>query len=269
MVPSYLFLSDVDGTLLRRDVAMSPELLAAAAAYRNAGGLLALCTGRSILSSQAVAHQLGVNAPCILLGGASIYDFHRQKHLFLQTFYDGILDAVEDVLRYHPSVSMQVFSPDAVYTLRRTIRLNQHGVIEENQGPEHSLSAICKPVVKLVMCCDDPGELAQCKKYFPASECDFAFSSRTFADVVPLGCNKVDTARRLLSLLKIPQQNLFAAGDAMTDLPLLRLAAHSFAPQNAMDTVKSCVSYVVPSVLNGGMSQAFYKACSLLPTITP
>lgn len=262
--PRHLFLSDVDGTLLRHDAPMTPELTAAAEAYRRAGGLVALCTGRSVCSARPVAQRLGVNAPSILYGGASIYDFSTEKHLFLRTFQGDILRSVAAVLERHPQVSMQVYTAGEIYLLRRNRRLDVHGVAEENVGPEVPLSTVQEPVMKLVMCCDDPTELERCRGYFPEDTCNFAFSSRTFADVVPAGFAKADTAAVLLRQLGISERCLFCAGDAVTDLPVLRMAACSFAPANAMEAVKAYVTCVVPPVTEGGMAEAFQKAAAML-----
>ena len=43
-----VFLSDIDGTLVRGDVLPAPEVVQAAGVFRAAGGLLSLCTGRSV-----------------------------------------------------------------------------------------------------------------------------------------------------------------------------------------------------------------------------
>ena len=45
-----LFLSDFDGTLVRADGTVSEENKRAIAAYRAAGGVFAVCTGRGIAS---------------------------------------------------------------------------------------------------------------------------------------------------------------------------------------------------------------------------
>ena len=260
MKPRHLFLCDVDGTLLRRDAPMPPQLIEAAAEYRRLGGLVALCTGRSVLSARPVAQRLGVNAPCVLYGGASIYDFSTEKHLFLRTFQGEILRSVAAVLEHHPQVSMQVFTAGNIHLLRRNRRLDEHGVAEENVGPEEPISAVREPVMKLVMCCDDPAELERCRGCFPTDTCDFAFSSRTFADVVPVGFAKADTARELLRQLEIPESRFFCAGDAITDLPVLELAACSFAPENALEAVRARVTCVVPPVTEGGMAEASRQA---------
>ena len=264
MIADYAFLCDIDGTLLRRDVPLSDEVIDAAHAFVNAGGYLALCTGRSTVAAREIARRLRVNLPCILYGGASLYDFSTESHIVLHSFQNDIRQSVALVLERYPDISMQVFTRDDIYVLRRNARLNARGVREENVGEERPLTAVSGDVVKLVMCCDNTEELCACEEFFPAEYCDFAFASRNFVDVVPRGCNKADTMMALASYAGIPPEHFFAAGDGATDLPLLQAAGISFAPNNAVPQVKDAVQHVVGDVKDGGMARAFRMAAEMI-----
>ena len=259
-----LFLCDIDGTLLCRDAPLGAEGINAARDFTAAGGLLSLCTGRSVPAAAAVAAALGVNLPCILYGGAALYDFAAQKFLYVHPFPSGVLQGATAVLQGHPAVSMQVFTAQDAYVLRRNTRLNTRGVREENTAPLSSLYDVEGAVIKLVMCGDNIAELAYCRRYFPTESCDFAFASRNFVDVVAKGCSKADAMKELSRRLSLPFSCFIAAGDAMTDLPMLRLAGKSFAPANACEAVREAAGHVVPDVREGGMAEAFHMAARWL-----
>ena len=260
----YLFVSDIDGTLLRRDIPLSPQIVGAAQAYMAAGGLLSVCTGRSLPAARETALALGVNAPAILYGGAAIYDFQQQKYLFTQPFQWDIMQAVRAVLAQNWDISMQVLTLDNIYVLHRNSRLEQWGVPEENIGPVRSPDEVTGQVIKLVMCCDDPSRLEFCRQFFPQEYCNYTFASRTFVDVVAAGFGKGEALNKLSQLTAIPYERFFCAGDAMTDLPMLKLAGVSYAPENAMDAVKASVTHIVPDIHQNGMAQAFQHAAALL-----
>lgn len=260
----HLFVTDIDGTLLRRDVPLSPQVIAAAKEYVSAGGLLSVCTGRSLPAAREVALTLEVNAPSILYGGAAIYSFQQQRYLFSQPFQWNVLQAVRSVLAQNADISIQVLTLDDIYVLHRNSRLNQWGVLEENVGPVRSPDEVTGQVVKLVMCCDDPYELEFCRRFFPPEYCNYTFASRTFVDVVSAGFGKGDALKMLSQLTGIPYNRFFCAGDAMTDLPMLKLAGISYAPENAMDAVKAAVNHVVPDIHHSGMAQAFQHAAASL-----
>lgn len=257
---SYIFLSDIDGTLLRADAPLTAQVVDAAHAYTAQGGLLAVCTGRSLPAVTKVAAEIGVNAPSIIYGGAAIYDFQKKQYLYTQPFRWDIMQAVRAVLEAFDDISMQVCTKEDVYVLRRNRRLNELGVREENVNPLSAPEDVTGEVLKLVMCCDEPQHLEQCRQFFPPEYCHFAFASRTFVDVVAAGFGKGEAMTTLSQLLEIPFERFFSAGDAMTDLPMLRSSAVSFAPENALEAVKQAVTYVVPSVHCGGMERAFRLA---------
>jgi len=260
----HIFLSDIDGTLLRRDAPLTDGVISAARSFTEKGGLLSVCTGRSLPAVQPVAEAISVNAPCIIYGGAAIYDFQTETYLFTQSFRWDVMQAVNAVLDAYDDISMQVFTLKDVYVLRRNRRLNELGVREENVNPLSSPSDVEGDILKLVMCCDDPGHLENCRKFFPPEYCHFAFASRTFVDVVAAGFGKGEAMQRLSELLNIPFDRFFSAGDAITDLPMLRSCGMSFAPENALEEVKAAVTTVVPSVFDGGMEQAFRMAAERL-----
>ena len=66
--------------------------------------------------------------------------------------------------------------------------------------------------------------------------------------------------KKLAEIMEIPVGEFFAAGDSMTDLPMLKLAGTSFAPEDAMEAVKACCGHIVPSPVYGGMQKAFAMA---------
>ena len=261
---NYVFLSDIDGTLMRRDAPLTQGVIDAAQEFKNQGGLLSVCTGRSLPAVVEVAKKLGVNAPSIIYGGAAIYDFKSEQYLYAQPFRGDVMQSVRSVLEAYDDISMQVFTLTDAFVLRRNRRLNELGVKEENVNPISAPEDVTGDILKIVMCCDEPSHLEDCRKFFPPEFCHFAFASRTFVDVVATGFGKGEAMERLSQLLDVPFNRFFSAGDAFTDLPMLRASGISFAPDNALPAVKEAVTHIVPSVFEGGMEQAFRIAADHL-----
>ena len=216
-----------------------------------------------------VAQAIGVNAPSIIYGGAAIYDFQKKEYLYTQPFRWDIMQAVRAVLDAYDDISMQVFTLDDAFVLRRNRRLNELGVKEENVNPLCAPEDVTGDVLKLVMCCEEPAHLEACRQFFPPEYCHFAFASHTFVDVVAAGFGKGEAMQRLSDLMRIPFSRFFSAGDAITDLPMLRASGISFAPENALEEVKAAVTHIVPSVFQGGMEEAFRIAADHLKTAAP
>ena len=264
MTKPWLFLSDIDGTLVRGEIGLAPGVIAAARAYTAAGGLLAVCTGRAPVSALPVAQALGTNAPCVLYGGAALFDRAQNAVLWSRPFAPEVRSGIAGVLSALPGVSVQAFTQREIYVLRRNRRFNERGVREENTGPIRTLDQVEGPILKLVLCSDNRAELETCRPFFPEETCQFAFSSRNFVDIVAAGAGKEAAMAALSRQLDIPLSRFFCAGDGMTDLPMLQLAGYSYAPANALEPVRQAVDRVVPDVADGGMEQAFRHAADFM-----
>ncbi|MBL8965492.1 MAG: HAD family phosphatase, partial [Spirochaetaceae bacterium] len=65
-----------------------------------------------------------------------------------------------------------------------------------------------------------------------------------FMEVLAEGVDKGEALRRLAELLGIPLAETLAAGDAMNDLGMLRVAGLGCAPSNAIPAAKEAAAYV-------------------------
>lgn len=259
-----LFLTDVDGTLLRGTDAIPSVVVQAAQAFMDAGGLLSLSTGRSTISAIPIAKQLNVNFLCILYGGAMLYNPLNDKCEYMKTFDPAVNDVVSYIYSNFADLSLQVYTSSHIYVLRRNARLQSRGISSENVGPIESLNTIEGDILKIVCTSDDVEKLQLCLDYLPSDICCGAFASRNFIDITPHGSGKVDAMRHISENHGIPFSNFFSAGDSMSDLPMLKLSGRSYAPANAIDEVKQSVSLCVPAVEESGMAEAFMDAATLL-----
>lgn len=256
-----VFLSDVDGTLVKCNTPVLKDVVDAAAAYKAVGGGLSLCTGRAPVSALPVARLVGVNLPCILLAGAAVYDCRTERFLFMQPLPDDTLSVLSEILRIYTTASLQVITDRGAFVIRRNARLNERGVQEENTGPERGLSEVEGTMLKVMLCDDDPEKLEECcATLFPPSRFNASFGSRHFVDVVSAGAGKGQAMEWLAQFTHMPVSRFFAAGDGMTDLPMLKLAGYSYAPVTALDEVKAAADMTIPAAAEGGMAVALRDA---------
>lgn len=261
MQTKYIFLSDIDGTLLRGDSGIHRNVISAAHEYVNAGGLLSLCTGRAPVSSRWVAGELPINMPCILYTGAAIYDFDTGQCIRSRNFNIDILPILEQLYLEYPDISIQAYTHDNIFMLRANERLLRRGIKEEIPDSLSSLTDIHDDLLKLVLTCDDVDHLQQCgKQLFSSDQMIFAFASTHFAEVVPAGAGKDNAMKALSELYDIPLSRFFAAGDGMTDLPMIELGGYSFAPVTAPKLLLDKCNMIIPSCEEGGMDIAFKYA---------
>ena len=261
----YVFLTDVDGTLLRTNQPVHPDVVGAAHDFTNRGGMLAICTGRTILATARLAREIGVNAPCILNSGAAIYDFNTERFLWSKRFPKGIIDIMHRIYEGFPDISLQAYAIDAVYNIRKTPFMEEVGVNEEKNVPTCTFSEMTHDIVKLGISSPDSARLQEiAEKFLDPELCESAFASRRFIEITPKGVHKGTTMEIVAAHLGIPLDHFFAAGDAMTDIPILRKAGISFAPQDAPSAVKNACTHIIPRPEDAGMHEAFTLASKII-----
>jgi len=261
----YLFLSDIDGTLLRGKSGISANVKKAAQEFMDNGGLLALCTGRSHISTAWVAKELNIQIPSVIFSGAAIYDFTSKKFIWAQPMENHILSCLEKVYDLYSDISIQVYTRDHVFLIRSNEHLDKYGVKEELSASVTKLSDVEGEILKIVLVSTDREKLAQCgntvfdRKYF-----HFEFASRHFAEIVASGTGKGNALKKLAEMYDVDMKNTFAAGDGMTDLPMLQNSGFSFAPEDASKELLNACDMIIPPCEQGGMEQAFKYATGII-----
>lgn len=260
----YLFLSDVDGTLLRGDSGIAPGIKEAVKKFKDTGGLFTLCTGRSYLSAGWIVRELDIDIPCVLYNGAAIYDFARNKFLYVNSMSNDVLENVREVYDCFPGVSIQVYTKEKIYQVRKNEHLNTRGIKEELGDSLSEIDDIQGEILKIVLAAEDASMLECCGEEFNNKALNFAFSSRRFAEVFSAGSGKEKALFKMAEYFNVKIEHTFAAGDGMTDLPMLKTSGFSFAPENAAKPVLDICDMIIPACENGGMEKALIAAIEIM-----
>lgn len=257
----YLFLTDIDGTLLQDPNPPSTPVIAAAQAYLHAGGLLALCTGRSPIATAPVAQALSSNVPAIVYNGAMLYDFQKCAPIWsVQMDFHHTIEHIRSIYEEFPICSLQVFTTEGIFLLRRNELFDRLGVQAEMPPCLSTPDEIHGEILKYVQCCEDIHALQTCTALHGQNT---KFSSPMVAETIPQGAGKEIAMDKLLELLGVPPAHTFGAGDGGTDLPMLRRCAYPFAPCDAIPQLHAFCE-IIPSCQQDGMAVAFQKACQIL-----
>lgn len=93
-----LVASDLDGTLLRSDLSISPRTRAALAAVETAGSLLVFVTGRPPRWLHPVAVQTDHRGVAICANGALLYDLHTEELIDSQLIPAEVIGQVVELM---------------------------------------------------------------------------------------------------------------------------------------------------------------------------
>lgn len=253
-----LFISDIDGTLLKTGQLPHPMVPDAIKRFCESGGMFALCTGRALPAVQGVVSLLPPCAPCILCSGAMIYDFRENRILESHFLEPEIFPFLERVLASEPDVSVTVSTMDSIFRIRDNQRLLTKGVYEDRTAPKANLRDV-GPLLKVMFTCDDPAVLeAISNACQDTGKFEMHRASTHFYELTALGINKSAAVKRLKELLGC--DCAFCAGDAPSDLIMASEAEAFFAPETAMDLVKNCATRTFPAPDKGGLAWALMEA---------
>lgn len=212
-----LFLSDIDGTLTDENFTIHNDVIHAAKAYAASGGILVLSTGRAPVATKEVARTLHITHPCIVYSGAGIYDFLQGRLIWSCPMDRDVLGAVEYVMRQYPQLSIQVFTDVGIYLLRSNKTLDRDAVKSERGERIAAASSVKGQILKILLTGDDNKILQECQRQPVWKGTTYKFASRHFAEIVDEQTDKSVAMKVLMGRYGMTKEQVFSAGDAMTD----------------------------------------------------
>lgn len=255
-----VFLSDIDGTLIKTNNPVHENVVAAIKDFTAQGGRFSLCTGRAASAVYPIAKSVDVNLPCILLGGALIYDFSTQSTIWKQPLRPEWRKLVTAIYENEPLSGITVCTDTQILSLRKDKRLLEHGVAEDRDAPTCGLNDINGEVFKILITHEDIAAFARiAERYVDSSIFHFCPASRHFYEITDINVNKGFAAKKLLEVCGLSDYLLYAAGDGGTDLLLKDAADFFFVPETAQQHVKNNADFIFPPPSDGGLALAIEK----------
>ncbi|GCL71213.1 Cof-type HAD-IIB family hydrolase [Paenibacillus naphthalenovorans] len=235
----YLLVTDMDGTLLNSEKDISPENLAAIERFTQHGGRFTLATGRIASSVRRYVNRLPVNAPVILSNGAVIYDYEREKSLWVRTLPASCRNVLKRVLERFPELGVEIYARDghAPYILQDNETTERHRRIEGFALQTIRLTdALSGPWIKILFAWE-PAWLdevaAAVNELTGDAEVVWVRSDDKYLEMLPQGATKGHALEQLSRQVGVPMERCVAMGDHLNDLEMIRRAGIGIAVANA------------------------------------
>ncbi len=259
-----LIATDIDGTLLKDDKTLSARTLAAINRVREAGGIFAVSSGRTVHFCNFFEKVSGLkNLPFILYNGARVVDGPGHSVLFSQGLdRDTALWLINEGNRLKTTVI--VWANDVLH------------VNEINERIEFYIKlALIDPVL-----ITDPEEIvkngadkilwfdeAERTPYLHsvldaspiASKINHFTSDPRFMEIVDVNCSKALALEKLCRHYGIKREECIAVGDGFNDLPMIEWAGLGVAMANADDAIKQKADAVTLSNEEDGVAALIEK----------
>jgi Cof subfamily protein (haloacid dehalogenase superfamily) len=247
-----LIASDIDGTLLHDDGAMSDRTVAAIAAAEEAGLVVVLCTGRPPRWMKPVAEATGHHGIAVVANGALIYDLHTE-----QVIEQFPIDA--EVAR-SLTASIRDLVPGVAFAVERaTGMLHEPAYVPlgRYETTEAELEVLLEePMAKLIA---KHPEMTSSELHAAIGDLagivETTYSAGTIVEISAPGVTKAYALERVATERGIDAADVVAFGDMPNDIPMLTWAGRGVAVANAHPDVIGIADDVCPSNEEDGPAQ--------------
>lgn len=227
---------DMDGTLLDSDRQISDANLQALRYFTAEGGLFSLATGRAYAAVTDYIDLLPMNAPYSLLNGSLILDA-QNRVLHCAGMPEQTSTLIDQVLTSFPQVGCEVFLPDRILVCRMSAETAHHMRVLH-------LSYDCASVAELpnpagwcqINFTGQASQVEPVRTFLKQFEDSFhaVCTMPTFCEVTQRGVSKGAAMMQIAADCNVPCNKIYAVGDSDNDLSMLKNAAISFVPANAV-----------------------------------
>ncbi len=243
----YLFVSDMDATLLTDERKVSEKNRRAIEYFTENGGLFTVASGRMVDAVRAYLHMIPINAPAVLHNGAKLYDFAAEKTLyekFIEEERKAVVCCVHDDV---PGMGIEIYADEQVYVYRECIETSRFLATDYRVTYSLPDEIWDKPWTKVLYI----AEREELDRFEPVYRSNYdggnvVRSGARYLDMVANGVSKGTGILRLAEPYGIDRKNIIAVGDNMNDIDMLKAAGISWAVENAEPEAKTVAKHIAP-----------------------
>lgn len=249
-----LYVSDLDGTLLRSDETLSEYTNQTLNHLTEQGMLFCYATARSLVTAKKVTRGLNARIPLIVYNGAFVMDNVTGAHI-LSNFFDGDVRALYDDLLGHgvcPIVYAFVDGVEKFSYLESGLTRGTRDFVASRKGDIRARRAtdtedLFRGECFYFTCIDEPEKLEPLyERYREVYHCVYQrdiYSHEQWLEIMPKAASKANAVVQLRE--KLGCDRVVAFGDGKNDIDLFEVADEGYAVQNAVPELKERATAVI------------------------
>ena len=254
-----LYVSDLDGTLMRNDETLSQDTVRIINELVEKGLAFTYATARSIESARTITGGLRLKLPVITRNGAVLADNMTGKHLERALFTQEEVSLIKELLPELPRYGfVSCFLGEEMHRLYVD---GEH--VPELQGyiDYYEKNPTVRPVATTEeLFCGEPGYvtligpkadiavLYDRVKGYPGWESLFqkdTYRDEYWLEICPRNCTKAKTIQKVKE--KFGYDRVVVFGDGINDIPMFKIADEAYAVSNALDELKQFATGIIGS----------------------
>lgn len=265
MKQKILYVTDLDGTLLRNDATISDFTATTIRHLTERGMLFSYATARSYTTAKKVTENLPDKLPVIVFNGSFIVETGTGKHLLSNIFQKEEVREILDFLtenRLYPLVNAfldgkEKFSYVKGSETSGVKRFTENRKNDIRRNPVPLISELYAGEVFHITCIDEEKNLIPAyerfREFYPCVLYRDTYSKDIWFEIHPKGATKATAVLALKEMLHC--KSVVCFGDGKNDIPMFNAADFCYAVSNAEDELKAIATGIIESNENDGVAK--------------
>lgn len=259
-----LYVSDLDGTLLRNNERTSHFTNHVINDLTERGMLFCYATAHSLMTAKKVTDGIICNIPLIVYNGAFVVDNVTEDILIANYFETSVYEVLNDLFenQVYPIVYAYIegkekfsFVPELCTEGMGRFLASRKGDIRTNAVK--AVSDLKAGNLFYITCIDSQDKLKPLyEKYKDVFQCVYQtemYTKEQWLEIMPFHASKANAVRQLKALLGC--EKIVAFGDGKNDIDLFELADEAYAVENAHEDLKKYATDIILSNEEDGVAQ--------------
>ncbi len=260
--PIRLLVSDIDGTLVRRDKGLPEENVKAIRAAVARGLKVSLISARPAAGILPIAAELGLEGPFGAFNGGTIFTAAGGETCSAQVPPDIARQLID--LYASAGVTIWFFATNRWLTTDLANSHTPREVLSSGLQPEAvtDFAAYLDDADKVVAVCDNPVEMTAIEtraRELVGSEATLVRSQDYYLDCTALAANKGDGVTRLAEMCGVPLAEVAVIGDQANDIAMFRRAGLAIAMGQSNTAVQAEADCIAASNEDAGVADALRR----------
>lgn len=259
-----LYVSDLDGTLLRSNEITSEYTNRIINSLTEKGMIFSYATARSLITAKKVTKGLTAKIPLIVYNGAFVVD-NISEEILIANYFDNTVENVLDDLfnnKVYPIVYAYISDKEKFSFVPELCTQGMNIFINSRKGDIRTnavktVNDLKSGKIFYITCIDEPRKLEPLyEKYQHTFHCIYQkdiYSGEQWLEIMPTETSKSNAIKQLQALINYDRLVVF--GDGKNDIDMFQLADEGYAVQNAHVDLKKYATAIIPSNDDDGVAK--------------